>query len=210
VNNNKNQFYLNNPSLPTEKAEFDWTPEMVVDLKRCKRDIVYFAEKFFYIVNLDRGKEVIKLYKAQKRILKSLVKNDRVVLLSSRQAGKTTLITIFALWYTTFNDDKTILIVGNKEKTAIEILGRIRLAYEMLPNWIKSGIKDYSKTNIVFANDSRIFVSTTASSAGRGGSINCLLIDECVHGNTKITIKNKITNEIKKIKIKDFLLDVYK
>lgn len=174
-------FYLNNPSLPTEKTQFEWTPEMLNDLKKAGKDIIAFAEKFFYIVNLDRGKEVIKLYKAQKRVLKSLVKNNRVVLLSSRQAGKTTLVTIFALWYTCFNVDKSILIVANKEKTAIEILGRIRVAYELLPNWIKPGVKDYSKTNIVFANDSRIYVSTTASSAGRSSSINCLLIDEAAH-----------------------------
>ena len=174
-------FYLNNPALPTEKTEFEWTAEMLKDLKKCEKDIITFAEKFFYIVNLDRGKEVIKLYKAQKRVLKSLVRNNRVVLLSSRQAGKTTLVTIFALWFTCFNKDKSILIVANKEKTAIEILGRIRVAYEMLPNWIKPGVKDYSKTNIVFANDSRIYVSTTASTAGRSSSINCLLIDEAAH-----------------------------
>jgi hypothetical protein len=205
-----NKFYLNNPAIPTEKTTFEFTPEMLKDIAKCKKDIVYFAEKFFYIINLDRGKEVIKLYKAQKRILKSMVKNNRVVLLSSRQAGKTTLVTIFALWYCCFNDDKSILVVANTEKTAIGILGRIRTAYEMLPNFLKPGAKDYSKTNVVFANDSKIYASTTATTAGRSGSINVLLIDECVHGNTKITIKNKITNEIKKIKIKEFFLDFYK
>jgi len=190
-------FYLNNPSLPTEKTEFEWTPEMLKELKKAGKDIISFAEKFFYIVNLDRGKEVIKLYKAQKRVLKSLVKNNRVVLLSSRQAGKTTLVTIFALWYTCFNKDKSILIVANKEKTAIEILGRIRVAYELLPNWIKPGVKDYSKTNIVFANDSRIYVSTTASSAGRSSSINC------VDGDSVVTIRDKKTQQIFDIRLED-------
>ena len=181
MSDNLNQFYLKNPALPTEKTEFEWTPEMLKELNKAGKDAVYFAEKYFTIVNLDRGKEIIKLYKAQKRVLKSLVKYNRVVLLSSRQAGKTTLVTIFALWFTCFNKDKTILIVANKEKTATEILSRIRTAYELLPNWIKPGVKDYSKTNVVFANDSRIFVSTTASTAARGSSINCLLIDEAAH-----------------------------
>jgi hypothetical protein len=181
MDDNLNQFYLKNPALPTEKAEFEWTPEMLADLKKAKKDILFFSENYFYIVNVDRGKEIINLYKAQKRILKSMVKNKRVVLLSSRQAGKTTMITIFALWFTCFNKDKSILIVANKEKTAIEILGRIRTAYELLPNWLKPGVKDYSKTNIVFANDSRIFVTTTASTAGRSASIGVLLIDEAAH-----------------------------
>jgi len=196
-------FYLNNPSLPTEKSKFEWTPEMVSELAKCKKNIVHFAEKYFYIVNLDRGKEVIKLYKPQKRVLKSLVKHNRVVLLSSRQAGKTTLITIFALWFTSFYNDKSILIVANKEKTAIEILSRIRTAYELLPNWLKPGVKDYSKTNVVFANDSRIYVSTTASTAGRSSSINCII------GSEPITIKNKKTNEIITLPIEDLLLPEY-
>ena len=179
--NDSNQFYLNNPLLPTGNFKCEWTPAQVKLLDKASKDVVFFAENFFYIVNLDRGKEVIKLYKAQKRILKSLAKNKRVVLLASRQVGKTTLITIFALWFTIFQDDKTILIVANREKTAIEILGRVRTAYEYLPNWLKPGVKDYAKTNIQFSNDSRIFVSTTAASAGRSTSINCLLIDEAAH-----------------------------
>jgi hypothetical protein len=198
-----NSYYLKNESLPTAKTEFEWTPEMVQGLQKAKGDIIYFAENYFHIVNLDRGKEIIKLYKAQKRILKSMVKNNRVILLSSRQAGKTTLITIFALWFTSFNPDKSILIVANKEKTAIEILGRIRLAYELLPNWLKSGTADYSKTDVKFTNGSRIYVSTTASTAGRSSSINC------VDGESVITVKDKTTQQIFDIKMKDlaFILE---
>lgn len=176
-----NQFYLNNQNLPTGNFECEWTPERTKMLDKARKDIVYFAENFFTIVNLDRGKEVIKLYKSQKRVLKSFAKHNRVVLLASRQIGKSTIITIFALWYTCFQKDKSVLIVANKEKTAIEILGRVRTAYEYLPNWLKPGVKDYAKTNMVFSNDSRIFVSTTASSAGRGSAINVLLIDEAAH-----------------------------
>jgi len=199
-----NTYYLKNEALPTAKTEFEWTPEMVQGLQKAKDDIIYFAENYFHIVNLDRGKEIIKLYKAQKRILKSMVKNNRVILLSSRQAGKTTLVTIFALWFTSFNADKSILVVANKEKTAIEILGRIRLAYEMLPNWLKSGTADYSKTDVKFTNGSRIYVSTTASTAGRSSSINCII------GSEPITIKNKLTNEIITIPIADLFLPTYK
>ena len=56
------QFYLGNKNLPRSGAEFEWTPEMVATLKKCKRNILHFAENYFYIVNLDRGKEKIALY----------------------------------------------------------------------------------------------------------------------------------------------------
>jgi len=93
----------------------------------------------------------------------------------------TTMITIYALWYTCFNPDKRILIVANKESTAIMILRRIRMAYELLPNWLKPGVKQWGKTEVIFGNDSSVSISTTTSSAARGESINCLLIDECAH-----------------------------
>lgn len=192
---NTNKFYLNDPNLPTATTEFEYTPEMIKELTKCKKDILYFAENYFTIVNLDRGKEKIKLYGAQKRVLKSMVKNNRVVLLSSRQAGKTTLITIFALHYCLFNNDKSVLVVANTEKTAIGILSRIRTAYELLPNYLKAGVKDYAKTDISFVNGSRIYVSTTATTAGRSGSINCTT------GDNIVTVKDKKTGTILSMRI---------
>ncbi len=179
MNEKKEKFYLNNENLPSQTTEFEWTPEMVLELKKCKQDIVYFAEKFFYIVDQNIGKKtIIKLYKAQKRVLKSLKRNSRVALCSSRQIGKTTLMTIFALYETCFEDDKAVLIVANKEKTAKQTLDRIRTAYELLPNWIKPALKEYTKTRIKFANDSTIDISSTSSSTARGITASVLIIDE--------------------------------
>ena len=58
-----------------------------------------------------------------------------VACLASRQTGKTTMMTIYALWIACFQDDQRILIVANKEQTAISIFSRVRLAYENLPNY---------------------------------------------------------------------------
>ena len=170
--------YLGNPNLPSSKAEFEYTPQMLAEMDKCAKDISHFAETHFYITTMDEGKKKIKLFKPQKRVLKCLNKNNRVCVLSSRQSGKTTLMTIFALHMTQFNKDKTVLIVANKEATAIEILRRIRMAYEHLPNWLKSGIKEWGKTAVVFANDSRIIISSTSSSSSRGQTANALIIDE--------------------------------
>lgn len=101
----------------------------------------------------------------------------------------TTIMTIFALWTTMFSDDATVLIVANKEATAIEILRRIRMAYEMMDNWLKPGVKEWGKTAVTFANDSRIIISSTSSSASRGQTASCLA------GETMVTILDKTTNE---------------
>jgi hypothetical protein len=174
-------FYRDNPNLPSVNTKIEYTAKMVKEMQKCVKDITHFAESYFYIVNLDRGKEIIKLYPAQKKIIKSMAKDKRVVVVSSRQAGKSTLMSIFAVWFTAFNDDKTVLIVANKEKTAKELLSRVRMSYEMLPVWLKPAVVEWQKESIVLANGSKIVISSTSSSAARGSSISALLIDECAH-----------------------------
>jgi hypothetical protein len=176
----KQQFYLGNESLPTPDALFDYSanPEWIEDIEKCKRNILYFAENFFYITNLDEGKIKIKLHLYQKRILRSLRDNRFVCMLSSRQSGKTTLFTIYALWIVCFQTDQRVLIVANKESTAINIFKRVRMAYEKLPNYLKPGVIEYGKTSMSLANGSSIGISTTSSDAGRGDSVNVVLLDE--------------------------------
>jgi hypothetical protein len=360
----KQQFYLGNEKLPTPDALFDYesNPEWIKDIDKCKKNILYFAENFFYITNLDEGKIKIKLHLFQKRILRSLRDNRFVVMLSSRQSGKalaldtpilttsgwstmgelkkgdqvygadgvpcnivhahetlnnrkcykvvfdngeeitadanhlwytesrnerttggtvkttqqivdtiyapyckepnhripacvkgvaeiekeppivqshlraqwhyikqiievpsvpvrcitvdsvdnlylagkqlipthnTTLFTIYALWIVCFQTDQRILIVANKEATAINIFKRVRMAYEMLPNYLKSGIVEYGKTSMTLANGSSIGISTTSSDAGRGDSVNCIT------GDSIVTIRNSETGEIQQLPISE-------
>ena len=176
----ESQFYLGNQNLPTTDAVFDYEahPEWVEDIAKCRKNILYFSENFFFITNLDEGKMKIKLHTYQKRILRSLRDNRFVCLLASRQIGKTTLMTIYALWIACFFEDQRILVVANKEQTAINIFKRIRLAYEKLPNYLKPGTVEYGKTSMSLGNGSSIGISTTSSDAGRGDSCNVLILDE--------------------------------
>ncbi|MEI6421305.1 MAG: hypothetical protein WCP55_03745, partial [Lentisphaerota bacterium] len=79
----------------------------------------------------------------------------------------TTSCTIFALWMTNFFRDKKILFAANKYATILEIMARVRLAYELTPNWLKPGIKEWTKGKIVFSNDSQIEGVTTTSDSAR-------------------------------------------
>ena len=170
--------YMNNPNLPSEGAEFEYSPKQINQLKKAKKNLLFFAEQFFHIISLDEGKQKIKLHSAQKRALRKMRDNRFFILLASRQIGKTTMMTIYALWIACFNDDQKILIVANKEGTAIEIMQRIRMAYEELPNWLKPGVREYGKTSVTLANGTRIGISTTTGTAARGQSVNVLILDE--------------------------------
>jgi hypothetical protein len=174
------KFYQGNENILRKDALFKWTEDMKSELKTCVKSILHFAENYFYIITED-GKKKIELYKYQKRLLKSF-KNERFnVILSSRQSGKTTTITIYALWLVCFQSDKRITIVANKEATAKEIFARIKMSYEQLPIYLKPPIKSWRKDGFILGNDSAITISTTSTSGPRGTTSNLLIIDEMAH-----------------------------
>lgn len=80
--------YLNNPNLPAVGTEFEYTPEMAKDILLCQQDILYFAENFFFIINLDEGRQKIKLHPFQRETLEMIHDNRFNLLLFSRQVGK--------------------------------------------------------------------------------------------------------------------------
>ena len=174
----KNESYMGNPQLPTKNAKYVYTPEQVEEIDKCRNSIIHFATNYFYIIDPDKGKTVIKLFDYQMRMLEAFENHRFNIVLSSRQSGKTTCSTILALHEACFKDDKNIVIVANKEATAKNIFKRVKLAYEQLPNWLKPGVKKWGETSIEFTNGSYIGISTTTGSAGRGESVNLLLLDE--------------------------------
>lgn len=71
-----------------EKITDEEFQRRALEIARCKRDIVYFAEKYYRIINLDKGLHIIKLYDIQKEFLRFLVNNNKIVCVSGRQQGK--------------------------------------------------------------------------------------------------------------------------
>ena len=170
-------------------AEHEYTKQEIIDLKRCQKDFFYFA-KYVKIIHPDKGEIPYEPFDFQKDILDLIINNRFFITLCSRQSGKSTTIAIYTLWYAMFNKDKVIGIASNKEKNAKGLLFRLKKMWESLPNWLKPGVKEWGKTEIILGNDSRISISTTTGSAGRSESINC------VSGDSVITLKDKETDKV--------------
>ena len=65
------QFYVqNNPQLPSRRTRIKYQPWMLEEMRLCKKDILSFAERYFTIINLDTGRQKIKLYPIQKKALR--------------------------------------------------------------------------------------------------------------------------------------------
>lgn len=198
-------FYDDTIKAPNQEEEF--TIEQIQELAQCANNIDYFLPKYVTIVTLDKGKQKFNPYPFQKDLIKIFDKNRWSVVLCARQNGKSTIVGAYALHYAIFNRDKFIGIVSNKEKSAKDILRRIKIMYQELPYWMKPGVIEWNKQSVEFDNGTRIEVSATSESAFRGRSINFLL---CVTGENEVTIKDKITGEIKIISMKNLAEELQK
>lgn len=168
---------INPKNLKRPNQKLEYSQNKIIEMEKCFNDFFYFC-KYIKIVHPDEGKVVFKPRWYQKEILEKIIDNRFTVTLASRQVGKTTLVAAYILWYACFHSNKTIGVVSNKEKSAKDILKRIKGMYEELPHWIKPGVEIYNQLNIIFENDTEIMVSATSPDAFRGKTINVLLCDE--------------------------------
>lgn len=187
--------FQNNFLLKPEGTTCEITDVMLDEYENCMDDYMYFITRYMKIVQLDKGIIPFEPYDYQVTMIKNFYENRFSINLCPRQCGKSTIATAFILHYVLFNENKTIAILANKQATAVEILDRIKLAYENLPKWMQHGIRTWNKTEIVLENGSKIGAYSSSSSAIRGMSINCITSDNL------ITIRNKKTGKIEKIEI---------
>lgn len=166
--------FMNNYLLKPESTQCEWTDVMFDEYENCMDDYMYFITRHMKIVQLDRGIITFEPYEYQKTMIRNFYENRFSINLCPRQCGKSTIATAFILHYILFNENKTVAILANKQATAVEILDRIKLAYENLPKWMQHGIRTWNKTEIVLENGCKIGAYSSSSSAIRGMSINCL------------------------------------
>jgi hypothetical protein len=170
--------YNGNSRLKQVGYQIDYTPEQIQEIIRCSEDPIYFIETYCKIVSLDHGLVPFKLYECQKRKVKTILDNRKVILMEGRQQGKTITSAACILWYTLFQESKTVAILANKAAAAREVLNRYQGMYENLPLWLQQGVREWNKGSIELENGSKVFTAATASSGIRGKSVNWLYIDE--------------------------------
>jgi len=170
--------YQGNINLKRRGIIEEYTEEQVKELLKCKKDPIYFIENYIHIINLDEGLVKFKLYPFQKRLIKMLHNDKRIIGKAPRQVGKTVTVSAYFCHYIIFNDNKTAAILGNKDKTAREILYKIKIMFENLPSWLKPGVEEWNKGSVEFENGSRIVTAATSSSSIRGMALNIILLDE--------------------------------
>lgn len=171
--------YMRLKNLRRANIKTQYTPEMIAEWKRCRKDIVYFAETYCAITHIDYGTIKVQLRDYQKDMLKIMHENRMSAHKLSRQLGKTTAVAIFLAHYVCFNKDKAVGILAHKGSMAVEVLERTKQAIELLPDFLQPGIVEWNKKSIVLENGSSIGAYASSPDAVRGNSFSFIYIDEC-------------------------------
>ncbi|MEM2159523.1 MAG: terminase family protein [Candidatus Nitrosotenuis sp.] len=167
-------------------AESEYSYAEVLELEKCTNDPIYFIEKYVKVQHPTMGPVPFILYDYQRQMIDVIHNNKDTIILCSRQLGKTTVVAIYLLWLTTFFENKLAIIASKANSHAIEIMARIKFAYEEMPHWLKAGCKYYNRHSIEFDNGSIIKSEATTEKTGRGSSPSILFLDEIAFISHKI------------------------
>jgi len=171
-------FYNSNTLLKAAGIKIPFTEDQVQEYIKCANDPIYFIDNYCKIISLDFGLIPFKLYPCQVEKVNIIHNNRKVILMEGRQQGKTTVSAAYILWYTLFQEKKTVAILAHKASGAREVLDRYQLMYENLPDWMQQGVTTWNKGDIKLENGSKVFTAATGKSGIRGKSVNMLYVDE--------------------------------
>jgi hypothetical protein len=170
--------YQGNPNLPKLDYKHTFSQYELEEFKKCANDPIYFAKKYIKIVNVDKGLVPFNMWDFQEKMISNFHENRFSINLCPRQVGKTTCAVSFLLYYIIFNENVNVAILANKASTSREIMSRLQLAFEYLPNFIKMGVLEWNKGSIVLSNGSKVQADSTSGSSIRGRSFNIIFLDE--------------------------------
>lgn len=179
--------YLGNKCLRAAGEKIAMTEKDIEEYIKCKDDIIYFAETYFYAQTIDKGRTLIKLWEYQKKALKAMISppngKRHICLMANRQSGKGLISSIFLTHFALFSKDGNIAILANKESTAKLTLEKIKIAVQNLPLWLQKGVIDggWNKESIQFENGIKLFAASSSSDSIRGDTCTKIFCDEAAH-----------------------------
>jgi hypothetical protein len=173
-------FWNQDTGFRAADINFQMTQEETEEFIKCSENVIYFANKYCYAMT-DEGIANINLRDYQKDMLRDFQNNRFIVMLASRQIGKTVTSSIFIAWYLCFHFDRNTLIVANKQATTSEIVSKVKTVLKNLPFFLRPGIIGGGVTGMTFDNGCRLLSQATTKTAAIGFTIHLLYADEFAH-----------------------------
>lgn len=143
-------------------------PLHLQEIKKCKKDFIYFSEKYLRIINKQNKIVPLKLNQAQKSIYESTKHNHYIKILKARQLGSSTFIASFFFWKTLFNLNERTLVIAHQHESVKSIFRIYKTFYDNLPTFLKFDSKQSSANTLELSTGSFIKVGSASSEAFRG------------------------------------------
>lgn len=187
--------YKGNDLLKKTKINIEWTEELIEEFTKCATDVKYYVERYVNIISIDDGKGLFKLRDYQEEIIDLFCNENKVIVTMPRQSGKSTVTIGYVSHLLTFNSDYAVFLLAQDHSSAKELLLKLKIVLENLPDFLQQGITKLNETEVVLENGSRAIAKATSKNAIRGRAANC------ISGESMIVLKNKKNSEIINIDI---------
>lgn len=175
------------------------------EILKCGKDPKYFINNYIKIHYEKKGVIPFDTFDFQDDCLTKFLSNRYVIINKSRQLGLTTLCAAYALWMALFQREKNILVIATKLDTANIFVKKVQSQLQTVPDWLKMpDVTAQSTKKISFSNGSEIKATPRSKDVSRGEALSLVIVDECTSYNSYITLRNKNTGEIKRVKIGEF------
>jgi hypothetical protein len=169
--------------LPIKKPHQDepLTPEQAKEWMKCKGDVKYFMRTYCYVMSPSIGSCLFDPRDYQVEMIDFFDVNRKVLANLPRQSGKTQTVALFLLWKAIFFKNETIIVGSYRVSATKEVMDRVRFTLEMLPDFLKPPVIEYSKFTLKFTNHSSIFGQVVTSNFARGKTPSIIYIDEVAY-----------------------------
>src|ERR1035437_5556450 len=118
--------YLNNPDLRgLSDGELDYEEWQIEELRKCKKDPLYFILKYIKVIDGDKGLIPFQPREYAINFIKNIHENNYTLAKFPRQSGKSITVAAYLVWYIIFNKEKNAVILAHQKSMATEQLSRI-------------------------------------------------------------------------------------
>jgi hypothetical protein len=156
--------------------------QLLVEYTKCAKDPSYAIESYFETFDkTQEGFVPFKLFDKQKTLITNYEENRFNLVLKYRQAGISTVTAAYAAVKTAFalsDNPERVLILANKQETAVEFLNKITGFIKQLPTWANVSFSKASQKHAKLSNGSELKAVATSTDALRGYTPTMMILDE--------------------------------
>lgn len=156
--------------------------QLLLEYTKCAKDPSYTIESYFETFDkTQEGFVPFKLFDKQKLLISNYENNRFNLVLKYRQAGISTVTAAYAAVKTAFaisDNPERVLILANKQETAVEFLNKITSFIKQLPSWVNISFDKSSQKHVKLSNGSELKAVATSTDALRGYTPTIMILDE--------------------------------